>query len=96
MTDEHPVDAMVRGLEQREPGILYLAGKAEAMAKDYARQQPVVDAARAFVEHHLIGQPKTPGSLYPMTYAVQEQWHLEWDTRLDALINAVHALDVQP
>lgn len=45
-------------------------------------------AARAFVEWHLHGQPGEPGTLYPMTYAVQDQWHEEWDKRLATLIAA--------
>jgi len=48
----------------------------------------IVEAARAFVEQHQIGQPGTPGTLYPMTYGVQDAWHEEWDRRLATLIAA--------
>jgi DNA repair exonuclease SbcCD ATPase subunit len=52
------------------------------------RLRAVVEAARTFVEQHQIGQPGTPGTLYPMTYGVQDKWHDEWDRRLAALIAA--------
>jgi hypothetical protein len=52
----------------------------------------VVKAARAFVEQHLKGQPGMPGTLYPMTNEVQEQWHTDWDYSLETLIRAVKAL----
>jgi FtsZ-binding cell division protein ZapB len=52
------------------------------------RFRAIAVAASAFVEHHLHGQPSVPGTLYPMTYAVQDQWHEEWDRRLAALIAA--------
>lgn len=52
------------------------------------RLRAVVEAAQAFVHQHQIGQPGTPGTLYPMTYGVQDQWHEEWDRRLAALIAA--------
>lgn len=51
--------------------------------------EAVAQAARAFVEWHQKGQPGTPGTLYPMTYAAQEAWHIEWDRRLEALVEAV-------
>lgn len=52
------------------------------------RLRAIAEAARAFVEQHQIGQPGVPGTLYPMTYGVQDQWHEEWDHRLAALIAA--------
>jgi hypothetical protein len=55
--------------------------------------EAVVKAARAFVEWHRKGQPRTPGTLYPMTYGTQESWHTEWDNRLEVLIWAVSILD---
>jgi hypothetical protein len=55
--------------------------------------EAVVKAARAFIEWHQKGQPGTPGTLYPMTYAVQDKWHDEWDNRLEVLRWAVMILD---
>lgn len=53
----------------------------------------VVDAAAAFVAWHQQGEPGTPGSLYPMTYAALDTRHEEWERRLDALISAVAQLN---
>jgi hypothetical protein len=60
----------------------------DTICTEVERLQAVDQAARAFVRHHQRGQPGTSDTLYPMTYAVQDQWHTEWDRRLEALIAA--------
>ena len=52
------------------------------------RLRAVADAARAFVTWHQRGQPGTPDTLYPMTYGALDEWHAEWDRRLQALADA--------
>jgi hypothetical protein len=58
-----------------------------------ASQDTVIQAAREFVLWHQKGQPRTPGTLYPMTYATLDSWHDEWATRLGDLITQVTTLD---
>jgi hypothetical protein len=72
-----------------------LEGQANMCHEEHVRAQVALEAARqqiatarAFVEWHQHGQPGVPGTLYPMTYAVQDEWHAEWDKRLNALIAA--------
>jgi hypothetical protein len=72
---------------QRENGSL---ARMNALCEDTLRdRQEKVNQAEAFVDWHLKGQPRTPGTLYPMTYATLDQWHEEWDRRLAALIAAL-------
>ena len=64
----------------------------ERIAYKAAANERIAEAARAFVEWQQKGQPGTPGTLYPFTYAQQDAWHDEWDKRLAALIAAVEAM----
>ena len=52
------------------------------------RLRAIVNAARDFLRHHERGQPGMPDTLYPMTYGALDEWHAEWDRRLQALADA--------
>jgi len=48
----------------------------------------IVEPAREFLRWHERGQPGMPDTLYPMTYGALDEWHAEWDRRLQALADA--------
>jgi|SRR5215475_12122207 len=60
----------------------------ENLQAEIGRLRAVLDTAREFLRWHERGQPGTPDTLYPMTYGQLDEWHAEWDRRLQALADA--------
>lgn len=63
------------------------------LADDYRQLCKVVHAAIELVRCHERGQPGTPSTAYPMTYAAQLEWEQQWDRLYEDMRAAIGELE---